>query len=212
MFEELAAGARGAVAEVGPGLGTFSSRLLAAGVESLLLVEPDPKCVDTLRTRFRDDPRVRIVEEELPAAVSLLKSTGALDFILCQNVLEHVREDVSAVETMAGALRQGGRLAILVPAGPKLFGPLDRSYGHERRYTQSGLRAVIEESGLRLLDLRPFNLLGIAGWWVKNQIGANSLDTRSLAVYEAALPLWRPLEQWLRPRWGLSLIAHAERA
>jgi SAM-dependent methyltransferase len=134
------------------------------------------------------------------------------DFVLCQNVLEHVREDAAAVETMARALRRGGRLAILVPAGPKLFGPLDRAYGHERRYTRSALRAVIEQSGLRLLELRPFNLLGIPGWWAKNQIGATSLDSHSLAVYDTALRLWRPLEQRLRLPWGLSLVAHAVRA
>lgn len=211
MFEEVASAARGHVAEVGPGLGTFSNRLLAAGVKSLLLVEPDPTCVDALGVRFGDDPRVRIVQEELPAATSLLKSPGMFDFVLCQNVLEHVREDTAAVEVMARSLRREGRLAVLVPAGPRLFGALDRAYGHERRYTQSALRAVMEQSGLRLLDLRPFNLLGIPGWWAKNQIGATSLDTRSLALYEAALRLWRPLEQWLRPPWGLSLIAHAER-
>ena len=161
MFEEVASAARGHVAEVGPGLGTFSNRLLAAGVKSLLLVEPDPTCVDALGVRFGDDPRVRIVQEELPAATSLLKSPGMFDFVLCQNVLEHVREDTAAVEVMARSLRREGRLAVLVPAGPRLFGALDRAYGHERRYTQSALRAVMEQSGLRLLDLRPFNLLGI---------------------------------------------------
>jgi SAM-dependent methyltransferase len=212
MFEELAAPARGAVAEVGPGLGTFSARLLEAGVESLLLLEPNPACIDTLRARFRGDPRVRIVAEELPEGPSLAGSPETLDFVLCQNVLEHVREDAAAVEVMARALRPGGRLAVLVPAGPKLFGQLDRTFGHERRYTRDSLRAVIEQSGLRLLDLRPFNLLGIPGWWVKNRTGASTLGTRSLAVYEAVLPIWRPLERRLRPPWGLSLIAHAERA
>jgi SAM-dependent methyltransferase len=155
---------------------------------------------------------VRIVAEELPEAPSLAGAPETLDFILCQNVLEHVREEAAAVEVMARALRPGGRLAVLVPAGPKLFGQLDRTFGHERRYTRDSLRAVIEQSGLRLLDLRPFNLLGIPGWWVKNRTGASTLGTRSLAVYEAVLPIWRPLERRLRPPWGLSLIAHAERA
>jgi SAM-dependent methyltransferase len=212
MFEEVGAGARGDAAEVGAGIGTFSERLLAAGVESLLLVEPEPACSEALRSRFGTDPRVRIVAEELPEAPSLAGAPETLDFILCQNVLEHVREEAAAVEVMARALRPGGRLAVLVPAGPKLFGQLDRTFGHERRYTRDSLRAVIEQSGLRLLDLRPFNLLGIPGWWVKNRTGASTLGTRSLAVYEAVLPIWRPLERRLRPPWGLSLIAHAERA
>jgi SAM-dependent methyltransferase len=153
---------------------------------------------------------VRIVQEELPAAPALAASPGAFDFVLCQNVLEHVHEDAAAVAALARSLRRGGRLALLVPAGPRLFGPLDRAYGHERRYTPNGLRALIEGSGLGLLDLRPFNLLGVPGWWVKSRTGATSLGKHSLAAYEALLPVWRPLERRLRPPWGLSLIAHAE--
>jgi SAM-dependent methyltransferase len=211
MFEQFAPAARGTVAEVGAGIGTFSERLLAAGVESLLLVEPEPACAQALAQRFGDDPRVRIAREEVPDAPSLLEAAASLDFVLCQNVLEHVRDDVAAVEVMASALRPGGRLGILVPAGPRLFGQLDRAYGHERRYTRDALRELVEGAGLRLLDLYSFNALGIPGWWAKNRTGATSLGTRSLAAYEALLPLWRPVERRLRLPFGLSLIAHAER-
>ncbi len=211
MFEQFERDTHGAVAEVGAGIGTFSERLLAAGVESLLLVEPEPACVEALQARLGDDPRVRIAREEVPDAPSLLAVPGSFDFILCQNVLEHVRDDAAVVELMAAALRPGGRLGLLAPAGPRLYGRLDRAYGHERRYTKAMLRQLVERSGLRLLDLYPFNMLGIPGWWAKNRTGASSLGTRSLAVYETLLPLWRPLERTLRPPWGLSLIAHAER-
>lgn len=212
MFEQFATDAYGVVAEIGAGIGTFSQRLLANGAERLLLVEPEPACVQALRERFRGDPRVRIVREELPEAPSLQNASASFDFVLCQNVLEHIRDDAAAVEAMGLALRPGGRLGLLVPASPKLFGPLDRVYGHERRYTAESLRGLVEKVGLRLLDLYPFNALGIPGWWAKNRTGAHSLGTRSLAVYEALLPLWRPLERQLRIPWGLSLVARAERA
>ena len=45
------------------------------------------------------------------------------------------------LRAIAGALRPGGRLGLLVPANPKLYGRLDRGYGHVRRYTPGGLRA-----------------------------------------------------------------------
>lgn len=211
MFEQFAWAARGTVAEVGAGIGTFSERLLGAGVESLLLIEPEPACADVLADRFGDDSRVRLVREQLPDANSLLEEPASFDFVLCQNVLEHVREDCRAVEVMASALRRGGRLFVLVPAGPRLFGPLDRAYGHERRYTRDSLRAVIQRAGLRITDLYSFNALGIPGWWAKNRVGASSLDARSLTVYEALLPLWRSVERRVRLPWGLSVVAHAER-
>jgi SAM-dependent methyltransferase len=211
MFEQFERDAHGAVAEVGAGIGTFSERLLAGGVQSLLLIEPEPACVEALQARLGNDSRVRIAREEVPDSPSLRAALDTFDFVLCQNVLEHVRDDAAAMELMAAALRPGGRLGLLVPARPGLYGPLDRAYGHERRYTKPRVMELVQRSGLRLLDLYPFNLLGIPGWWTKNRTGATSLGTRSLAVYETLLPLWRPLERRLRPPWGLSLIAHAER-
>ena len=210
MFEQFSWAATGAAVEVGAGIGTFSERLLDAGVESLLLIEPEEACADVLADRFGHDPRVRVVREQLPNAASLLEQPHSFDFVLCQNVLEHVDEDGRAVRVMGSALRSGGRLCVLVPAGPRLFGPLDRAYGHYRRYTRDSLCALIDEAGLRITDLYTFNALGIPGWWVKNRIGANSLDTRSLTAYEALLPIWRSVERRVRLPWGLSLIAHAE--
>lgn len=211
MFEQFAWAARGACAEIGPGIGTFSALLLDAGVESLLLLEPENACADILEKRFAEDSRVRVRREQLPEATSLLDEPRGFDFLLCQNVLEHVREQERALDVMAAALGSGGRLTILVPANPALFGPLDREYGHLRRYTEEALQKVVEGAGLHVTHLYPFNALGIVGWWVKNRTGATSLGTRSLSAYEALLPLWRPIERRLRPPWGLSLVAHAER-
>jgi SAM-dependent methyltransferase len=212
MFEQFSWAAKGVCAEVGPGIGTFSDRLLGAGVESLLLLEPASACTDILEKRFAGNPRVRIRRERLPEARTLLEESGNFDFVLCQNVLEHIREQARAVQVMGGALRPGGRLTILVPANPALFGPLDRQYGHMRRYTKAALRQVLEQAGLRVTHLYAFNTLGIVGWWMKNQTHATSLGRYSLAMYETLLPLWRPFERRLRIPWGLSLVAHAERA
>jgi SAM-dependent methyltransferase len=211
MFDQFRPAAKGAVAEIGAGIGTFSARLLAAGVESLLLVEPDELCADVLEERFGNDPRVQLARDELPDAPVLLEQPETFDFVLCQNVLEHVHEDSRAVEAMAASLRRGGRLGVLVPAGPRLFGSLDREYGHERRYTRAGLRRLLEGAGLKVADLHSFNALGIPGWWVKSRIGATSLGERSLALYDGLVPLWRPVETRLRVPWGLSLVAQAER-
>jgi len=211
MFSQFAADAKGSVVEIGAGIGTFSARLLAAGVERLLLIEPDDRCADALVERFAEEPRVTVVREELPNAAALLDRPGTFDFVLCQNVLEHVHDDYRAAEVMASCLRPGGRLGILVPAGPRLFGSLDRRYGHERRYTRSRLRDLLERAQLNVADLYSFNALGIPGWVVKSRTGAASLGTRSLAAYEMLLPLWRPIEDRLRLPWGLSLIAHGER-
>jgi len=211
MFDQFRGALAESAVEVGPGIGTFSARLLKAGTRELLLIEPDPAFTGMLERRFGDDARVTLVREGLPESPTLARHEGRFGMALCQNVLEHVDDDAAALRAIAAALRPGGRLALLVPAHPRLFGSLDRTYGHRRRYTRDAVAAVVEGAGLELLDLYSFNLLGVAGWWVKSRLGATELGSRSLAAYEVLLPLWRPLERRLRPRVGLSLIAHARR-
>ena len=211
MFDQFRPFVADETAEVGAGLGTFSARLLEAGVRRLLLVEPDPDLAAVLARRLGADERVELVREALPDAPSLARDSGRYGFVLCQNVLEHVEEDARAVAAMAGALRPGGTLGVLVPAHPRLFGSLDRAFGHRRRYTRERLGRILAAAGLEVVELRSFNLLGVAGWWWKSRRGATSLGARSLRAYEAILPLWRPLERRLAPRAGLSLIAVARR-
>jgi SAM-dependent methyltransferase len=209
MFEQFAGRVGPASVEVGAGIGTFSARLLGAGVERLLLLEPEPACAHALRERFAHAPRVTVAAEELPQAPSLAATPGEWDFVLCQNVLEHIPDDGAALKAMAAALRPGGRLTVLVPAHPRLYGSLDAAYGHERRYDRARLRAAVERAGLQVEDLHAFNLLGVAGWVAKNRTRATGLGTGSLRAYEALLLAWRPVERRVRLPWGLSLIVHA---
>jgi SAM-dependent methyltransferase len=207
MFEQYSGEVRGSVAEVGAGIGTFSERILAAGAENLLAVEPEPAPAAVLEERLAGDPRATVVRERLPFAPSLGRS--AFDLVVCQNVLEHVEDDAAALRTLSAALRPDGRLALLVPAHPRLFSELDRAFGHYRRYTRASLTQLVEQAGLQILDLYSFNLLGIAGWWAKKLRASEQLGRGSLAAYDALVRFWRPIENRVSLSWGLSLIVHA---
>jgi SAM-dependent methyltransferase len=212
MFSQFASAVHGTVVEVGAGIGTFSERLLAAGAERAILIEPEPACTAVLRERFGADDRVAISDDSLPDSATLRSVAASADLVLCQNVLEHVGEDGGAVRSMAAAMRPGGRLVLLVPGHPRLFGALDRRYGHHRRYDRSRLERVVREAGLELDELYSFNALGIPGWWVTNRRRSGArIGTRSLRAYELLLRLWRPVETRWRPSVGLSLIAKAHR-
>jgi SAM-dependent methyltransferase len=211
MFEQVPQPPGRRVLEVGAGIGTFSARLLDAGVERLLLVEPEPACVAELDRRFGSDPRVEVCAEPLPDAPSLRANGATFDFALSQNVLEHVPDDGGALVAMAAALRPGGRLMALVPAHPRLYGSLDRAYGHERRYTRGRLRAIVAAAGLEVERLYSFNALGIPGWWARNLTGARGIGGSSLRAYEALLRASRPIERRVELPVGLSLIVHARR-
>lgn len=211
MFEQFEPFVKGRILEVGAGIGTFSELLLTRPVSEMVLMEPHGPCVDALRREFSDRPNVRITDEALPDAPSLAGERDTFDFVLCQNVLEHIEDDVGALEAMAGMLRPGGRLGLLVPAHPRLYGKLDEAYDHFRRYTRPIVRSRLEAAGLVIDDLYSFNALGIPGWWVQSRRGTAELSPRLLAAYELLLRAWKPLETRWRPPWGLSVIAQARK-
>ncbi len=203
--------ARGRVAEVGAGIGTYSERMLAGGAEDLLLLEPDEACLGVLRSRFEDDRRVTVTAELLPGSPALKERAGSLDAVVSQNVIEHIEDDYGAVAAMAEALRPGGVLSLQVPANQSLYNELDRVYGHFRRYDEARLRGVVEAAGLEVIEVRHFNLLGVLGWMANRNRTKPRVGPKSLAVYEWLVRLWRPVEDRFRPRRGLSLIVHARR-
>jgi SAM-dependent methyltransferase len=212
QFEQVPRDFGARVLEVGAGIGTFSERLLANGAQELLLIEPETACVTELEARFGEDPRVTVRAELLPDAPSLRDREGHFDFAVSQNVLEHIEDDYAAMAAMARAVRPGGRVMALVPAHPRLYGALDRSFGHYRRYTRDRLRAITEAAGLEVEKLYSFNALGLLGWWAKKRIGATDIGSSPLKAYEALLRAWAPIERRVDMPVGLSVIVHARKA
>jgi 2-polyprenyl-3-methyl-5-hydroxy-6-metoxy-1,4-benzoquinol methylase len=211
MAEQFAADVRGAVLEVGAGIGTFTSRLVDAGAAAVTAVEPDPACATTLQRRFAAESRVNVVRDELPDLPVLAERGLTFDLIVCQNVLEHIDDDQRAVAGMAARLRPGGMLDLLLPAHPRLFGSLDREYEHRRRYTRRRAELLLGAAGLEVVEMHSFNALGIVGWWASGRLVASRLDTRALKAFDAVVPLWRWIEAGLRPRVGLSLVVRARK-
>ena len=58
------------------------------------------------------------------------------DSILSLNVLEHVENDVFALQQLYRMLKDGGTMVLLVPCHKFLFNVLDKKAGHFRRYTK----------------------------------------------------------------------------
>jgi SAM-dependent methyltransferase len=86
-------------------------------------------------------------------------SDAAFDLVAVLDVIEHVDEDRESLETIARKLKPGGRILITVPAHPWMWSAHDTVNHHKRRYTAKALRAVIEQAGLRVELLSPFNSL-----------------------------------------------------
>jgi len=196
------------VLEIGAGVGTMSAFLTDR--ERVVLSDTNASYLQRLRARFAGQPQVRVAALRLPATNGDLQAER-LDTIICLNVLEHVREDELSLATMFQMLQPGGRLVLLVPSLPAIYGTLDRALGHFRRYTPSELRQKYAAAGFHMRHLEYFNMAGIPGWWFTGRVLRRELiPTGSLRWYDALVPLFR-LERFLPWRLGQSLIAVGER-
>jgi SAM-dependent methyltransferase len=211
MFSVVRPKSAGPMLEVGAGIGTFSRLLLDAGADPLVVLEPEEPMVAELTREFGGDDRVEIFAEVLPSAPALRERPAYFRYAVLQNVLEHIEEDTEALAAVVHALEPGGEVVVLVPAHPRLYGRLDREFGHHRRYTRERLQAVISDAGAELVSMRSFNLLGIPGWVAAGRTRAINISGWALRLYEAIVPVWRPIETALQPPVGLSLVARARK-
>jgi SAM-dependent methyltransferase len=79
------------------------------------------------------------------------------DLIVLLDVLEHIAEDAATLRTLRGLLAPGGYVIITVPAFQFLWSRHDVEHHHRRRYAASGLRNLVQESGLRIQLLSYYN-------------------------------------------------------
>ncbi|UCG86800.1 MAG: methyltransferase [Gemmatimonadota bacterium] len=196
------------VLEVGSGIGNIS-QFLTAG-EDLVLTDTEQFYRDELQRRFGNLPNVEILSLSLPTIPDEL-ARREFDTVVCLNVLEHIEEDEESLVAMRDLLAVGGRLVLLVPALPAIYGTLDVALGHCRRYTPDMLRLRYAAAGLDMRHLEYFNLAGVLGWLVTGRVlRRNMIPAGPLSLYDRLVPLFR-LERFLPVRIGQSLIAIGER-
>lgn len=201
------------ILEVGCGVGGIVS--LLGRRECIFGIDVDPEVLAHARERFRDRLECRFAVADLGrlTAEELAElERQRFDTVLCINVLEHVRDDIGALQTLERLLVPGGTLALLVPAHLALYGPYDRVDGHWRRYDKAYLRTLLSHTSLRLVRLHYFNAVGAIGWWVRYRwLRKQVHDQSHFGRMNRLLPIVRPLESWLRPPFGLSLVAVCRR-
>ena len=198
------------VIEVGAGIGTFSHYLLGGtNISDLILVEPADDNIPSLRRQFAQDARVRIVHGYLEdLAVSITARS-----VVAVNVLEHVSDDVAFLRAAHETLAPQGSICLFVPALPRLYGTLDRAFGHVRRYTKEDLSAKLHRAGFHLTSLVYFNVPGVFSWFVAGRICRwTTLRSRDIQLYDRWVMPWvARVEQRFEPPIGQSIVAVARK-
>lgn len=209
MFDRLRRWVGRRVLEIGSGIGNLSAFLVDS--ERLVLTDTREEYLDRLRTRFAKQPNIAVARLYLPNELGALAGQR-FDTIICLNVLEHVDDDIAALQAMRRLLAPAGRLILLVPALPALYGTMDKALGHHRRYQRGSLTSLLDATGFKVAHVEYFNLAGIPGWWFAGKVlRRRMIPAASLKLYDALVPLFR-LERLIPWRVGQSLIAIGEAA
>lgn len=198
---------RGRVLEVGAGIGQMTAEFARVpSVKEIVAVEPEAAFHDAFCAA---NPGRRLIRGTL----AQLPPGGDWDALVAINVLEHIEQDAAELAAWAARLRpRRGRLGLFVPARPELYAPIDRDFGHYRRYTRPVLRARLEAAGFEIERLCHFNLVGYFGWWyVFKLLGRRHFEAATVRRFDRMI---FPAVHWLeshvcRPPFGQSLLAVA---
>lgn len=201
----------GQVLDHGAGTGVLSERLRGQA-DRVFALEPEPALYEGLCQRFADSPKVTPLRGTIETYLEQY-GAGSLDAVVSSNVLEHLADDVGCLRLLHEALRPGGALAVFVPARAELFGSLDESVGHLRRYTRTLLQSRLEAAGFVVQWVRYGNLAGVLPWLISGRVlKQRALGSGSLRFYDRWIfPVSARIERLLGIPYGLNVAALARR-
>ncbi|HWD93134.1 MAG TPA: methyltransferase domain-containing protein [Verrucomicrobiae bacterium] len=207
LLREFAPVLKGRVVEVGAGIGQFTSEIATLPtVTEIVPIEPEAKFCEQFRQRLPNREIIQGTIDNLPAAFHP-------DAIVCVNVLEHIEDDLAELRKFRQRLQpQRGHLCLFVPARPEIYAPIDRDFGHFRRYTRPELRKKLTAAGFTIPRLDYFNSVGYFAWWLNFCVlKKRAFDVKAVRVFDRIIfPVVNTLESRLvRPPFGQSLIAIA---
>ncbi|HEY8099064.1 MAG TPA: class I SAM-dependent methyltransferase [Methylobacter sp.] len=107
-------------------------------------------------TRDRMDIRANVLSADF---LELDFADRKFDLICAFDVLEHLPDDVDALQRMAEMLADNGRILVTVPAYQWLWSNHDRKLHHYRRYNRNELIGKINQLPLKIELISYFNFL-----------------------------------------------------
>lgn len=153
---------------------------------------------------------------------------ATFDRVIASEVLEHISDDVAALDELVRVLRPGGTIAVTVPAWlPEvLCWRLSDEYhapaaegGHVRIYTEPEIRAKLAGAGVDPGGSHLEHGLHTPYWWLRCAVGPTNDDHPAVRAYHRLLvwdierrpPITRLFEQLVNPVLGKSLVVYAHR-
>jgi 2-polyprenyl-3-methyl-5-hydroxy-6-metoxy-1,4-benzoquinol methylase len=190
--------------EIGSGLGGISRYLSG---EQITLSDSRSDYCRYLQSCFKY-PVIKLnIEKEAPQSLLNLFST-----IISSNVFEHIKNDKSAFNNSFDLLKKNGRLLLFVPARPEIYGSLDKSMGHYRRYTKEELAHKAKAAGFKIIKIKYINFPGYFSWWFRGKLPVKSGSDNLLAkIFDYLIVPFLYPEKYLPIPFGQSLMLVAQK-
>ncbi len=195
------------VVEVGAGIGATTAVMCNGTQKEWICLEPDAM----LRTeidRLISDGKLPACCQTRAGFVSDLLPEALADTIIYIDVLEHIENDRTELETAAARLASGGHLIVLSPAFNFLYSPFDKSIGHYRRYDRKMLCALTP-SNCRVKKILYLDLVGMATSVVNRFLLSQAMPTvAQIKFWDTYLiPISRSVDRVFGYRFGRSLLS-----
>jgi len=121
------------------GCGTGGNTVAFASQYTCVGIDPSPDAIAFARRRFSG---IEFRLGSAPQDCSDLLQKADIVFFL--DVLEHVQDDFALVSQLLAGMKPGAYLFMAAPGDPNLWGPHDRGFEHERRYSLPRFRMLWE--------------------------------------------------------------------
>ncbi len=197
---------KGDILEVGCGIGNFTQALIPFG--KVFAIDIDKEHISQTQRLLGERAEVGLGDIESGS----LFFKKRFDTILCINVLEHIKDDKKSLNNMHSLLKKGGYLILLVPAHKFLYGAIDKSIGHFRRYEKKELIKLLEQTGFKIEKERILNVLGALGWLISSKFFSEKIvDEKKVKIFNFVAPFILPFEDIFKPPFGTSILVVAKR-
>ncbi|HEY7469077.1 MAG TPA: class I SAM-dependent methyltransferase, partial [Acidimicrobiia bacterium] len=185
------------ILEAGCGMGAMGYRL--AGRYDYRGYEPDPTSYSVADKRI--GARGIVINSAVPDLPD-----RTFDLVAAFEVLEHIEDDLAALQGWVRWLAPGGHVIVSVPAHPERFGPCDEAVGHCRRYTRDSLTSLLRSARLEVMAIESWGMpAGYALEAVRNRLAVRRRTESPVGtagsgrLYQPPTRLGRAVEWSLRP-------------
>lgn len=197
----------GKILEIGCGIGNFTKELIKYG--EVYAIDIDQNHLK--HTKKIVDKKVKLGLGDIEKGKYFFDSLR-FDSIVCLNVLEHIKDDKKALTNIFNLLRREGYLVLLVPAHDFLYGEIDQSIGHFRRYNKEEVINKLRNLGFKVISCRVLNMLGAVGWLLSGRILSNKVISKNkIKVFNLFAPLFLTIEDLIQPPFGTSFLIVAQK-